>query len=370
MKVSKTRYQQKVENLPLQGKPELYIGGIFPITGNKYRAPELVTVAQMAVEDVNHNSNILNSHELVLDINDGQCEADVVMKRFIDIIKTNDASKFRSTVGMLGPACSDTVEPIAGVSKHFRTVVISYSAEGSISNDNSKEYPYFFRTIAENKQYKYAYIATLRKLGWSKVAALTQDGQKYSDYMSLMQDEFQNNGIEFIMNRKFPKEATDMSMYLQDLKDRGAKIIIGEFYASSARLIMCEAYKAKMTQEHGYVWFLPGWFDDGWFDIDGFRKLKNKTAPINTTKETGPMIKNGGTIQMFEDTAVGHLPSCTTDEMLQALNGHMSLVHANFAPNENKVKGNRTVNEWKQSLLTKMQEFKIHYNNIQGKGSE
>ena len=57
-------------------------------------------------------------------------------------------------VGMLGPACSDTVEPIAGVSKHFRTVVISYSAEGSISSDNREDYPYFFRTIAENKQYK------------------------------------------------------------------------------------------------------------------------------------------------------------------------------------------------------------------------
>ena len=29
-----------------------------------------------------------------------------------------------------GPACSDTVEPLAGVAKHFRTVVITYSAEG------------------------------------------------------------------------------------------------------------------------------------------------------------------------------------------------------------------------------------------------
>ena len=65
-----------------------------------------------------------------------------------------------------------------------------------------------------NSLSRHAYIATLKKLGWSKVAALTQDGQKYSDYMSLMQDEFQNNGIEFIMNRKFPKEATDMSMVI------------------------------------------------------------------------------------------------------------------------------------------------------------
>jgi len=53
-----------------------------------------------------------------------------------------------------GPACSDTIEPVAGVSKHFKTVVITYSAEGSITTEGEKEYPYFFRTIAENKQYK------------------------------------------------------------------------------------------------------------------------------------------------------------------------------------------------------------------------
>ena len=109
-----------------------------------------------------------------------------------------------------GPACSDTVEPIAGVSKHFRTVVISYSAEGTISNSNSKEYPYFFRTIAENKQYKFAYIQTMKRLGWSKVAALTQDGQKYSDYMPALQDEFQANHFEFMENRKFPEEVSDV----------------------------------------------------------------------------------------------------------------------------------------------------------------
>ena len=59
-------------------------------------------VAQMAVEDVNINSEILSNHKLVLSINDGKCEADVVMKRFIDIIKNKDKSRFRSTVGILG----------------------------------------------------------------------------------------------------------------------------------------------------------------------------------------------------------------------------------------------------------------------------
>ena len=75
---------------------------------------------------------------------------------FMDGSKSNISSSFQSTVGILGPACTDTVEPIAGVSTHFRTVVVTYSAEGSITEDpgSESEYPYFFRTIAENKQYK------------------------------------------------------------------------------------------------------------------------------------------------------------------------------------------------------------------------
>ena len=59
-----------------------------------------------------------------------------------------------------GPACSDTIEPIAGLSTHFKTPVITYSAEGGAAtdDDSAKEghkFPYLFRTIAENKQYKY-----------------------------------------------------------------------------------------------------------------------------------------------------------------------------------------------------------------------
>ena len=45
------------------------------------------------------------------------------------------------------------------------------------------------------------------------MAALTQDGAKYSDYMSTLQDEMEKNGeMEFIMNRKFPKDTNNMQM--------------------------------------------------------------------------------------------------------------------------------------------------------------
>lgn len=39
---------------------------------------------------------------------------------------------------------------------------------------------------------------------------MTQDGQKYSDYMPALQDEFQANHFEFMENRKFPEEVSDV----------------------------------------------------------------------------------------------------------------------------------------------------------------
>ena len=58
----------------------------------------------------------------------------------------------RTKPALPGPACSNTVEPIAGLSAHYRTVVVSYSAEATLSNN--QQFPFLFRTIAENKQYK------------------------------------------------------------------------------------------------------------------------------------------------------------------------------------------------------------------------
>ena len=59
---------------------------------------------------------------------------------------------------------------------------------------------------------RHAYLAALRKFDWKMVGSLTQDGSKYSSYMSPLQDVLQKHGIEFITNRKFPADTTDMSL--------------------------------------------------------------------------------------------------------------------------------------------------------------
>ena len=82
--------------------------------------------------------------------------------------------------------------------------------------------------------------------------------------------------------------------YLKDLKERGARIIIGEFFDTTARTVMCEAYKLGMTQSQGYVWFLPGWYQNDWYKLDEMR-----------AKNDGIPTKNDG------------IPNCTTAEMIE-----------------------------------------------------
>lgn len=183
-------------------KNTLFVGGIFPMSGNSYMAKSIVIAAKMAKQAINDNNTLLRDYNLTLLASDGQCKSDMVMKSFIDYIIHN---YYQKLVGVLGPACSETVEPLVGVSKHYKTVIISYSAEGSSFDDRSK-YPYFFRTIGENKQYRHVYLKLLQRMRWHRVASLTEDGQKYTEYISYMQDLLGDNGISFVANLKFPRE--------------------------------------------------------------------------------------------------------------------------------------------------------------------
>ncbi|XP_046676612.1 receptor-type guanylate cyclase gcy-4-like [Homalodisca vitripennis] len=301
----------------------LYIGGIFPVHPVRsvaYDASSIIIAAQLAQEAVNNNKSVLRDYRLELKAHDGRCEADAVLKAFIDLILRQ---QYKSLIGILGPACSNALEPLAGVSNHYNTMVISYSAEGSSFSDR-KKYPYFFRTIGENNQYQQVYLQMLTKLNWRRVAALTEDGQKYTEYLSHLQDLLTSKNYSFVINRKFPavRDKLAMRSYLEEMKSRSVRIIIGDVYDSAAREMMCQAYQLQMTAYQSYVWFLPAWLAPDWYDTDRYNKKSDSS-------ETVP---------------------CSTAEMLEAINGHLSLSHAAWALDNAIMQTKQTVGEWKENL--------------------
>lgn len=121
----------------------------------------------MATNMVRNDPSIIPGYEIVVSHYPIECRPDLVLKTFIHYYAGR-----KDLIGILGPceyinkslynmcknlitkqstACSEAIEPISHISKHFKMNVISYSAEG-ISFDDRNQFPYFFRTIGETKQ--------------------------------------------------------------------------------------------------------------------------------------------------------------------------------------------------------------------------
>lgn len=305
------------EWLPVQhdSKTVLWIGGIFPMSNESsvgFSSMSLVNAARLAYQRINNNPDILNDYEIkVINLNGG-CRRETVLTAFMHHIRKESGDMdFAQMVGILGPACSDTVEPLVGVAEKFKTVVMSYSAEGAIFNYS--KYPYFFRTIPENKIYGTVYKRLFQQLQWRQAGALTEDSNKYSEYLS----DLLSNVTDGLKVTNVKMKASDNIVERLNKLDTH-KIIIGDFYANKAREVMCQAYHLNMTARHGYVWFLPRWFNTDWYNMSlHIRKDRTKIP-------------------------------CTTEQMLEAIDRHMSLGFAYYASDNTTNYENMTVAEWFQ----------------------
>ena len=153
--------------------------------------------------------------------------------------------------------------------------------------------------------------------------------------------------------------------YLEDLKVRGARIIIGDFYEDVARRVMCQAWNSSMTQAQGYVWILPGWYKDDWFNIDRLREkqdsLANITENLNTTERLQESEEDLMDPIIIDDVHMGKLPNCTTAQMIAALDGHFSMVQERFAGPDKLTQTNITVASWKHKLNKKLERINENY---------
>lgn len=92
-----------------------------------------------------------------------------------------------------------------------------------------------------------------------------------------------------------------------------------------------------MTATDGYVWFLPSWFPENWFDTDNLNKEKNATEKV----------------------------PCTTEEMIRAINGHMSLAYKYYGDDNSIMQENISIKEWREKyrLLARKQVSLIRFVN-------
>ena len=64
---------------------------------------------------------------------------------------------------------------------------------------------------------------------------------------------------------------------------------------------------------------------------------------------------------IIDDVHRGKLPDCTTAQMIEALDGHFSMVQQRFADLDKLMQTNITVESWKQKLNKKLNEINENY---------
>jgi len=208
-----TKWIQKQETVKT-----LVIGGIFPMFFKDRGHFNIAEAAEKAVKAINANTTILPDYTLILWKNDdGNCESDTVMKAFIHYYNKSNV------LGVLGPACSETVESIAGLSKTLKMMTISYSADGGSFVDRNI-YPYLFRTIGSKSQYVNAYMEIMHRLGWNRASTLTEDNQQYTEYVSHMESRLKRNNFTLAFNRKF-----EANVSAEDMNEVSALLILINF---------------------------------------------------------------------------------------------------------------------------------------------
>ena len=129
---------------------------------------------------------------------------------------------------------------------------------------------------------------------------------------------------------------------------------------------MCQAWHSSMTQAQGYVWLLPGWYRDNWFDIDLLREKQGNLANITQARATTQRMYEAEEEDLsdpiiIDDVHMGRLPNCTTAQMIQALDGHFSMVQERFAASDKLMETNMTVKSWERKLNKTLEKINENY---------
>ena len=67
------------------------------------------------------------------------------------------------------------------------------------------------------------------------------------------------------------------------------------------------------------------------------------------------------------------MPNCTTAEMIEALDGHLSLIHSTFANDDDIIETGESVQQWKDSLRAQVNEsvplpLEAHWKSLEPSG--
>jgi len=259
----------------------LYIQGFVPTNNDQYTSENIVPAANIAVNEINCNPNVLPDFHIELNFSDTMCNPSEATWQLIQAILSRPGSPQPTRIMFLGGGCSLATEPLAALSGRFYNVTqISYGASSPTLSDRDM-FPKFFRTIPSETQSNSARFALMQRFNWVKVATLHETQNVFSLTVGHFQEQYlqiynSSADDEDLVLRSF---TDDPEIPLQQIMEKDIRIILGFFYEDKARTTLCQAYRMGLTTD-AHVWILPAWYSPNWWNtsVNGTTTEKSCTA--------------------------------------------------------------------------------------------
>ncbi|XP_077998724.1 gamma-aminobutyric acid type B receptor subunit 2-like [Glandiceps talaboti] len=254
-KTSNSKHFEPQLIISSNARSALNLAGLFPFDTYEWAGGQgSLPAAELALSHVNAREDILHGYELKMIWKDSKCNAGDAVDATYRMLYSEPPK-----IMMIGPACSTACQVTASAVRHWGVVQVSYTCSAAFLSDKTK-YPLFTRVVTPSPAQNIARVALMKEYGWRKVATIFENLELWAEMNTELIDMLEGADMIIITSENF---LGDPSTEMKRMKRKGARIIIGLFYAESALKIFCEAYKLEMYGPK-YAWMMPGWFGPNW----------------------------------------------------------------------------------------------------------
>ena len=218
--------------------------------------PALIPSAQLAADLINNHSSLLHGYRLNIVPVDGGCNhigtlyVNLFEKLFFDVYHGSIHGQTDTTVGIVGPGCSEAAVNLAPllVKGDLNLMQITIATTPEINGDDNK-YDNTFRTVSSALKFVDAFQSLLHHTRWKRFAVLYDHSRRYhtelyKEFKKSISHDVYSSGVEdFLLEGVF-----------ETLRNDRIRIIFVFAGEEAARRILCVAYnQSKIFPTHQWI---------------------------------------------------------------------------------------------------------------------
>ena len=238
--------------------PTLHLLALVPMTetvGLPYqRGQDLVSAAQLAVDQINMRDDILSGYELELvPADEGSCNQSLVTEALVNFVRLVPNGVL-NIVGVVGLACSAATQAVSAFAGRPEIDLLQISA-GATSPvfTSEEEYPRLYRMISSSAVYNDAVLALMDTFQWRRISVVRDN--IVIQYITTADDFLSKVESRAELDIVYLGDATPRfpTSSVQRLLPEAALIIYASVTVFEARELLCESYRKDIRWPE-FVW--------------------------------------------------------------------------------------------------------------------